>query len=185
MLVYFDLFLPSFGVVLIHERLSVRLSLYMNDMQKICSNIAPCSRPTAPFRSRSRPSASLTQTTTPLPPDEHQEPRQCLLPPRRHHVDAEEVQIVLDVDKLADSDNEDGSDFNANECLKDGHKSKHIENVRVPKGEGKHRHPLMVGAKHIEFSGNFALRLSKASGDMEAFPFISDIINEKQLECCV
>ena len=70
--------------------------------------------------------------------------------PRRHHVDAEEVQIVLDVDKLADSDNENGSDFNANECLKDGHKSKHIENVRVPKGEGKHRHPLMVGAKLTE-----------------------------------
>ena len=70
--------------------------------------------------------------------------------PRRHHVDAEEFQIVLEVNKLADSDNEDGSDFNANECLKDCHKSKDIEKVRVPKGEGRLCHLVMVGAKLTE-----------------------------------
>ena len=35
-LISFDIFCPSFGAGLIHERLSVRLSLDTNDMQKIC-----------------------------------------------------------------------------------------------------------------------------------------------------
>ena len=41
------------------------------------------------------------------------------------------------------------------ECLNDCLKSKSIENVRVPKGGGKHRNLLMVDAEHIEFAGNF------------------------------
>ena len=68
----------------------------------------------------------------------------------------------LDVYKLADSDIDNVRDLNANECGKDGVKSKHIENARVRKGEGKPCHVLMVGAKLIEFAGNFTLRLSKA-----------------------
>ena len=91
--------------------------------------------------------------------------------------------IVLDAYKLADSDNDNVRDFNANECRKDGLKSKSIENARVRKGEGKLRHVLMVGAKLIEFAGNFTLRLSKAPGDLKDFSFISDIINEKLREC--
>ena len=56
--------------------------------------------------------------------------------------------------KLADSDNEKIRDLNATECLKDGHKSKSIENARVRKGEGKLCHVLMVGAKLTGFAGN-------------------------------
>ena len=52
--------------------------------------------------------------------------------------------IVLDVYKLADSDNENISDLNANECRDDGLKSKYTENVRVQTGEGKLRQMLMV-----------------------------------------
>ena len=150
MLVYFDLFLPSFGDWLIHERLSVRLSLYMNDMQKICPDIAPCSRSTAPFRSRSRPSASLTPTTTPLPPTNVKNHTNISIPHDDFIRKWKNFRIVLEVNKLADSDNEDGSDFNANECLKDCHKSKDIEKVRVPKGEGRLCHLVMVGAKLTE-----------------------------------
>ena len=69
--------------------------------------------------------------------------------------------IVLDVYKLADSDNENVRDLNANECRKDGLKSKSIEMVRVPKGEWKLRHVLMVGAKLIEFTGNFICGCSR------------------------
>ena len=38
-LISFDIFRPSFGNELIHDRLSVRLSLNTSDTQKICSNI--------------------------------------------------------------------------------------------------------------------------------------------------
>ena len=69
---------------------------------------------------------------------------------------------VLDVFKLADSDDENVRDLNANEHRKDGLKSKSIEKVRVQKVEGKHRHVLMVGGKLTEFAGNFTLRLSNA-----------------------
>ena len=49
---------------------------------------------------------------------------------------AEEAQIVLDVCKLADSNNENVRDLNATEFLKDGLKSKFIEKVRVQKASG-------------------------------------------------
>ena len=71
------------------------------------------------------------------------------------------------------------------EYQRDSLKLKSVEKVRVQKVEGKHRHLLMVGAKHIEFSENFALRLSKAPGDMKDISLISDIINENLHECCV
>ena len=61
-------------------------------------------------------------------------------------------------------------------------KTKFIEKVRVPKGDGILRH-MLVCAKNIEFTGNFTLRLSKAPGDMKDFLFISDIINEKLGVC--
>ena len=54
-----------------------------------------------------------------------------------------------------------------------------------PEGEGNLRHPLMVGAKHIEFTGNFTLLLSNAPGAMKDFSFISGITNEKLCECGV
>ena len=38
-LISFDLFRPSIGDGIIHERLSVRLSLDTNDMPRICSNM--------------------------------------------------------------------------------------------------------------------------------------------------
>ena len=63
--------------------------------------------------------------------------------------------IVLDVYKLADSDIDNVRDLNANECGNDGLKSKHIENARVRKGEGKPCRLLMVWTKLIEFVGNF------------------------------
>ena len=71
-------------------------------------------------------------------------------------------------------------DLNANECRKDGLKSKSLENVHVRKCEGKLRNlAMVVGTKLIEFAGNFTLLVSNASGDMKAFSFISDITNEK------
>ena len=45
-------------------------------------------------------------------------------------------RIVLGVDKLADSDNENVRDLIATECQKDGLKSKYAEKVRVPKASG-------------------------------------------------
>ena len=68
---------------------------------------------------------------------------------------AEEVPIVLDIYKLADSDNENVRDLNANEHRKDGLKSKSIEKVCLQKVEGKHGHLLMVCSKLIESAGNF------------------------------
>ena len=73
----------------------------------------------------------------------------------------EKFSIVLEVDKLADSDNEKVRDLNANECGKDCLKSKYAEKVRVQKGEWKLRRLLMAGSKPIEFTGNFTPRLSK------------------------
>ena len=64
-------------------------------------------------------------------------------------------RIVLGVDKLVDSDNENVRDLIATECQKDGLKSKYAENVRVQKGEGKLRRLLIVWTKLIEFAGNF------------------------------
>ena len=61
---------------------------------------------------------------------------------------------VLDVYKLADLDNAKVSDLNANECRKDGIKSKSIENVRIQKGERKLCQLLMAGATLIAFAGN-------------------------------
>ena len=63
--------------------------------------------------------------------------------------------ILLDVDKHADSDNENACDLNANECRDDGLKSKYTENVCIQTGEGKLRQVLMVCSKHIELAGNF------------------------------
>ena len=93
--------------------------------------------------------------------------------------------VVLKVYKLSDSDIDEVRDFNANECGKDGLKTKYPENARVQKGERKLRHLLMVGAKLIEFVENFTLRLSKAPGAMKDFSFISDSISERLRECCV
>ena len=67
-----------------------------------------------------------------------------------------------DVDKHADSDNETVRDLNATECRDDGLKPRSIGKVRVQKCEEKVRHPVMVGAKLIGFTGNFTLRLYKA-----------------------
>ena len=92
--------------------------------------------------------------------------------------------IVLEVYKLVDSDNERVSDINGNEYRKDGLKSKSIENVRVPKVECKHHHVLMVGGSSLISRGTSPAAV-KAPGDMNAFSIISDIINEKLLECGV
>ena len=70
--------------------------------------------------------------------------------------------IDLDVYKLAGSDTEKIRDLNTKECRKDSLKPKSVEKVRVQKVEGKHRHVLMVGAKLIEFAGNFTLWLQGA-----------------------
>ena len=93
--------------------------------------------------------------------------------------------IDLDVYKFADLDNAKVSYLNANECRKDGLESKYVENVRVQKGELKLCQLLMAGAKLIEFTGNFTLRLSKAPSDLKDFSFSHDIIDEKRCECGV
>ena len=69
---------------------------------------------------------------------------------------------VLDVCELVDSDNEKLCVLYVNKCRKDDLKPKSIEQVRVPNGEVEHTQLLMVGAKHIEFTGNITLQLSKA-----------------------
>ena len=61
--------------------------------------------------------------------------------------------IVLKVYKLSDSDIDEVRDLNANECGKDGLKTKYAENVCVQKGDRKLRHLLMVGTKLIELWG--------------------------------
>ena len=63
---------------------------------------------------------------------------------------------------LSDLDLKNAGDLNANEWRNDGLKSTSMEMVCLPKGEGKHRYVLMVGAKLIEITGNFTLRLSNA-----------------------
>ena len=76
-LISFVLFRLSFGAGLIHERLSVRLSLFTNNMPKICLNISFTLKPTASFLSRSHPSAS-PPPTTPATSDHTQEPHRRL-----------------------------------------------------------------------------------------------------------
>ena len=74
-----------------------------------------------------------------------------------HHDDFmykhKKFHLVLDVFKLGDSDDENVCDLNANECRKDGLKSKYIENVRVQKGEWKLIHLLMVAPSSLSSRG--------------------------------
>ena len=119
--------------------------------------------PTAPCPSRSRPSASPPPTTTPATPDGHQEPHQhLLLPPRRLHCKRKKFHTLLDDYKLDHFGQRECPRPQREECPNDGLQSKSIENVRVQKCQPKHRHLVMVGAKLIEFAGNFTLRLYKA-----------------------
>ena len=63
------------------------------------------------------------------------------------------ISINLDVHMLADSDNDNVRDLNANEHRKDGLKSKSIEKECVQKREGKLRHQLMVGPSSLSSFG--------------------------------
>ena len=63
-LISFDIFRLPLGVWLIHQRLSVCLSLYTNDMQKTCSNICFMLKPNSVLPIKGQPSASPPQTTT-------------------------------------------------------------------------------------------------------------------------
>ena len=62
--------------------------------------------------------------------------------------------------------------------------SKYTENVCVEKGDGKIRHLLMMGTKHIYFRGTSPAAV-QAHGDKKDFSFFSNIINEKLRECSV
>ena len=161
-LISFDLFRPSFGAGLIHERLSVRLSLHTNDMHKICSNM--CIMLKSDTTPPNKESVIRLSTASYNAQGSHPTTLTNSINVFFHHDDimytSKRFYIVLDVYKLADSDNDNVRDLNANECRDDGLKSKYTEKVRVPNGEGKLDHLLMVGAKHIEFEGNFSLRLS-------------------------
>ena len=68
--------------------------------------------------------------------------------------------------------------------MKDDLKSRYVEKVRVPKGDGMLRHLVMVGAKLIELTELHHAAV-QAPGDMKNFSIISDIINEKLGECGV
>ena len=154
-MISFDLFRPSFGAGLIHERLSVPLSLYTNDMQKICSNMRfTLKSDTTP---PNKESVIRLSTASYNAQGSHPTTLTNSINVFLHHDDimytSKRFYIVLDVYKLADSDNENVCDLNANECRDDGLKSKYTEKVRVQTGEGKLRQMLMVGAKHIQFIG--------------------------------
>ena len=135
-LISFDLFRPSIGDGIIHERLSVRLSLCTNNMQKICSDMCIMLKPTAPFPSMSPPSASPLPTTTPVTTDEPQEPINISFFLNDDFVCTRKFSIALGVYKLSNSDNENVRDVNANDQLKDGLKSTSIENVDVRRATG-------------------------------------------------
>ena len=123
-LISFDFCPSSFGDGLIHERLSVRLSLNTDDMQRICSNIcftlkadsalpiteSAISLTTAYNDSGNHPTNLKNHINVSFPDD-------ITCNPMKFH-------IVLDVFKLADSDNENVRALNANESRKDGLKSK-------------------------------------------------------------
>ena len=111
-LVSFDIFCPSFGDGLIHERLSVCLSLNMMDMPKIARTSA--SRPSRQIPSQQgvrhqphyrRQQHSLTPTNS--------KTHQRLLPPLRPHCKRKKFHVDLEVYKLVDSDTENVRALNA------------------------------------------------------------------------
>ena len=80
---------------------------------------------------------NANNTLNSVPADEPQEPCQRLLLPYDDIMcNRKKFSIVLNVYKLADSDNAKFRDLSAKECLKDGLKSKSVENMRVPKARG-------------------------------------------------
>ena len=146
-LISFDIFCPSFGDVLIHERLSVGLIFYMKDMQKICSNMCFMLKTDRVLPSKGPPSASPPQTTARLPPTNLKNPIHVFFLRDDIMCKRKKFPFVLEVYKLVDSDNEKVR-AQCEECPNDGLKSNNNENVRVQKGYQKLRHLVIVGAAH-------------------------------------
>ena len=125
-LISFDLFRSSFGG-LIHERLPVCISLNTNDVQKICSNVSITLKPDSALSTEFAISLSIADND----PGYHQTTLKNPLNVSSFHNDVlmwkHKFSIVLDVDKLVDSDNENVRDLNGNECRNDGLKPKSIE----------------------------------------------------------
>ena len=115
MLISFDLFHPSFGNVLIHERLSVRLSLHTNDMQKICSNMCFTHKPTAPFPKELTRRLSTADNDPGYHPTNLKNPINLSFLHDDIMSKRKMFSVVLEVYKLSDSDNENVRDLNANE----------------------------------------------------------------------
>ncbi len=141
--VSFNVFAPSFGAGLIHDR----ISLDMKDMQQSFSTCASRSNQTAHFNHglrhqhhhrRQRPRVPPTTLTNPIHVFFLRDDIMCT---------RKKFPIVLEVYKLVDSDNEKVR-AQCEECPNDGLKSNNNENVRVQKGYQKLRHLVIVGAAH-------------------------------------
>ena len=141
--VSFNVFAPSFGAGLIHDR----ISLDMKDMQQSFSTCASRSNQTAPFRSRTPSSTSPHQQRPRVPPTTLTNPIHVFFLRDDIVCTRKKFSIVIEVYKLADSDNEKVR-AQCEECPNDGLKSNNNENVRVQKGYQKLRHLVIVGAAH-------------------------------------
>ena len=156
-LVSFNLFRQSIGAGIIHERLSVGLSVaqherHAGDLLEHVHHAQARQRPSH-HRVRHQP-LRLLQRPRSHPTNFKNTVNDSFFPHDDFTCKRKKFHIVPEVYKLADSDNDNVRDLNANECGKDGLKSKSIENARVRKGEGKLCHVLMVGAKLTGFAGN-------------------------------
>ena len=123
-LISFDIFRPPFCDGLIKDLLSIRLSLSTKDAQKICSNTFFTFKPYNPSNQGVGQQPLHLQQRPRLPPTTLKNTVNVSFFPRDDFTCKRKFSIVPDVFKLTDSDNENVRDLNANECLKDGLKSK-------------------------------------------------------------
>ena len=135
-LISFNIFRPSFGDVLIHERLSVGLFFYTKDMQKICSNMCFMLKPDKAFPPRVGHQL-LRRRQRPGYPDNL---KNFINVSFFLHDDVmctrKKFPIVLEVDKLADWDIEKVRDLNANSAGRAASNRRQREGAR-PEGRAE------------------------------------------------
>ena len=105
---------------LINELLSVRPSLSTKDMLRICSNMCLMLKPTVLPIMESATRLSITNNDPGYHPTNFMNHMNVAFLHDDFMCKRKKFSTVLDVNKLADSDNERVFDLNANECRKDG-----------------------------------------------------------------
>ena len=150
--------LPILWQGLIHERLSARILLNINDTPKISSNMCFTLNPDSALPAKE--SAIRRSTANNNPGYPRRTSRTTTTPPPSPTATSRASGRSSPSSSMSSSlqtRTSRGSAISTRRVPEGGLKSKSIENVCVQKGEGKLRHLVMAGAKHIEFAGNFTL----------------------------